>query len=205
MSATVTDDGTEIAYSVWGRRDGSPVLMIQGLGLDHRGWALQRGAFGRRAPLHRARQSRHRPLRRAARPVRPRPHGRRRGRGARRRGDRAGARRRRVDGRCHRADHRRDASGARAFAHAGVHRVPAPRMAPRAARGMGRCGERTRHARPDGRRHALDDRAADAPAVRRLRERARARARADQAARVRRPGRSDPRSQRRAALRACRR
>jgi len=48
MSATVTDDGTEIAYSAWGRRDGSPVLLIQGLGVDHRGWALQRGAFGRR-------------------------------------------------------------------------------------------------------------------------------------------------------------
>jgi 3-oxoadipate enol-lactonase len=47
MSATVTDDGTEIAYSAWGRREGSPVLMIQGLGMDHRGWALQRGAFGR--------------------------------------------------------------------------------------------------------------------------------------------------------------
>jgi 3-oxoadipate enol-lactonase len=47
MSATVTDDGTNIAYSVWGRRDGSPVLLIQGLGVDHRGWALQRGAFGR--------------------------------------------------------------------------------------------------------------------------------------------------------------
>jgi 3-oxoadipate enol-lactonase len=48
MSATVTDDGTNIAYGVWGRRGGSPVLMIQGLGVDHRGWALQRGAFGRR-------------------------------------------------------------------------------------------------------------------------------------------------------------
>jgi len=48
MSATVTDDGTKIAYSAWGRRDGTPVLMIQGLGVDRRGWALQRGAFGRR-------------------------------------------------------------------------------------------------------------------------------------------------------------
>ena len=48
MSAAVTDDGTHIAYSAWGRRDGTPVLMIQGLGVDHRGWALQRGAFGRR-------------------------------------------------------------------------------------------------------------------------------------------------------------
>jgi 3-oxoadipate enol-lactonase len=44
----VTSDGVEIAYHTWGRRDRSPVLMIQGLGMDSRGWALQRGAFGRR-------------------------------------------------------------------------------------------------------------------------------------------------------------
>jgi 3-oxoadipate enol-lactonase len=44
----LTDDGVNIAYSAWGRRDGSPVVMIQGLGMDGRGWALQRGAFGRR-------------------------------------------------------------------------------------------------------------------------------------------------------------
>ena len=43
-----TDDGVNIAYSAWGRRDGSPVVMIQGLGVDGRGWALQRGAFGRK-------------------------------------------------------------------------------------------------------------------------------------------------------------
>ncbi len=48
MPETVVDDGTHIAYSAWGRRDGTPVLMIQGLGVDGRGWALQRGAFGRR-------------------------------------------------------------------------------------------------------------------------------------------------------------
>lgn len=47
MSETVTDYGIRIAYSAWGRRDGTPVLLIQGLGVDHRGWALQRGAFGR--------------------------------------------------------------------------------------------------------------------------------------------------------------
>jgi len=40
-------DGVEIAYDVWGRRDGPPVLLIQGLGTDSRGWALQRMAFGR--------------------------------------------------------------------------------------------------------------------------------------------------------------
>jgi 3-oxoadipate enol-lactonase len=48
VGTTVTPDGVEIAYSTWGRRDGSPVLLIQGLGVDHRGWGLQRGAFGRR-------------------------------------------------------------------------------------------------------------------------------------------------------------
>jgi 3-oxoadipate enol-lactonase len=41
------DDGVEIAYDVWGRRDGPPVLLIQGLGMDSRGWVLQRMAFGR--------------------------------------------------------------------------------------------------------------------------------------------------------------
>ena len=43
-----TSDGIEIAFHRWGRRDGSPVLMIQGLGMDSGGWALQRGSFGRR-------------------------------------------------------------------------------------------------------------------------------------------------------------
>jgi 3-oxoadipate enol-lactonase len=41
-------DGTPIAYEVTGRRDGPPLLMLQGLGVDHRGWALQRFPFGRR-------------------------------------------------------------------------------------------------------------------------------------------------------------
>lgn len=48
MAVIVTDDGTKIAYHVWGKRDGSPVVLIQGLGTDGRGWALQRGAFGRK-------------------------------------------------------------------------------------------------------------------------------------------------------------
>jgi 3-oxoadipate enol-lactonase len=42
-----TSDGVRIAYDTWGARDGSPVLMIQGLGMNARAWALQRGAFGR--------------------------------------------------------------------------------------------------------------------------------------------------------------
>ena len=48
MRQTQADDGTVIAYDVFGRRDGDPVLLIQGLGTDSRGWALQRMAFGRR-------------------------------------------------------------------------------------------------------------------------------------------------------------
>ncbi|HWS47180.1 MAG TPA: alpha/beta fold hydrolase [Acidimicrobiia bacterium] len=47
-SVIVTDDGIRIAYSVWGRRDGTPIVLVQGLGVDGRGWALQRGAFGRK-------------------------------------------------------------------------------------------------------------------------------------------------------------
>jgi 3-oxoadipate enol-lactonase len=41
-------DGTAIAYDAFGRANGTPVVMIQGLGTDSRGWALQRFAFGRR-------------------------------------------------------------------------------------------------------------------------------------------------------------
>ena len=40
-------DGTRIFYDVSGRKDGTPVLMIQGLGIDSRGWAMQRARFGR--------------------------------------------------------------------------------------------------------------------------------------------------------------
>lgn len=48
MPELTTADGVEIHYEVWGRQDRTPVLMIQGLGTDSRGWALQRVAFGRR-------------------------------------------------------------------------------------------------------------------------------------------------------------
>ncbi|HEY7438420.1 MAG TPA: alpha/beta fold hydrolase [Acidimicrobiia bacterium] len=48
MSEVVVADGTTIHYDVFGRQGGSFVLMIQGLGADSRGWALQRLAFGRR-------------------------------------------------------------------------------------------------------------------------------------------------------------
>ena len=48
MPEVTASDGIQIAYDAFGRRDRSPVLMIQGLGADSRGWALQRGGFGRR-------------------------------------------------------------------------------------------------------------------------------------------------------------
>jgi 3-oxoadipate enol-lactonase len=44
----VASDGVDIHYEVFGRPDGEPLLMIQGLGTDSRGWAFQRLAFGRR-------------------------------------------------------------------------------------------------------------------------------------------------------------
>ncbi|HYU40069.1 MAG TPA: alpha/beta hydrolase [Acidimicrobiia bacterium] len=48
MPELIGDDGVEVAYDRWGRRDGPAVLLIQGLGMDSRGWALQRMALGRR-------------------------------------------------------------------------------------------------------------------------------------------------------------
>jgi 3-oxoadipate enol-lactonase len=52
MSSTaLAGDGTWIAYDASGRRDGPPVLLLQGLGADARGWALQRIPLGRRYRL----------------------------------------------------------------------------------------------------------------------------------------------------------
>jgi len=48
VRTTLAHDGTVIAYDEFGRRDGEPMLLIQGLGTDSRGWAFQRMAFGRR-------------------------------------------------------------------------------------------------------------------------------------------------------------
>jgi 3-oxoadipate enol-lactonase len=47
VKQATAEDGVGISYDVWGRRDGPPVLLIQGLGTDSRGWVLQRMAFGR--------------------------------------------------------------------------------------------------------------------------------------------------------------
>ncbi|MCU1500043.1 MAG: putative hydrolase [Acidimicrobiales bacterium] len=40
-------DGTAISYQLAGNRDGEPLLMIQGLGADSRGWTLQKRALSR--------------------------------------------------------------------------------------------------------------------------------------------------------------
>lgn len=46
MAFTWGEDGTRIHYDTWGNPEGEPVLMVQGLGADRRGWILQRRAFG---------------------------------------------------------------------------------------------------------------------------------------------------------------
>ena len=48
MKIASASDAVPIAYDVYGRADAEPMLMIQGLSADSRGWALQRMAFGRR-------------------------------------------------------------------------------------------------------------------------------------------------------------
>src|SRR4051794_20103815 len=47
MPYATASDGIRLHYDVFGRRDGEAVLMVQGLGTDSRGWALQRRAIGR--------------------------------------------------------------------------------------------------------------------------------------------------------------
>jgi pimeloyl-ACP methyl ester carboxylesterase len=48
VKRAVAPDGASIAYHTYGQAEGEPLLMLQGLGADSRGWALQRLAFGRR-------------------------------------------------------------------------------------------------------------------------------------------------------------
>jgi 3-oxoadipate enol-lactonase len=48
MRSATGADGTPIAYEAYGPADGETMLMIQGLGADSHGWALQRMAFRRR-------------------------------------------------------------------------------------------------------------------------------------------------------------
>lgn len=47
MPDTVASDGTTIAYEVVGPADAPPLLMIQGLGADRRGWVLQQAGLAR--------------------------------------------------------------------------------------------------------------------------------------------------------------
>ena len=47
MPYALSDDGIRLHFDTFGRRNGEPVLMIQGLGADSRGWTLQRAAIGR--------------------------------------------------------------------------------------------------------------------------------------------------------------
>ena len=52
VAFTRASDGTRIHYEVAGSRRGEPVLLVQGLGTDLRGWAFQRLALGRRHRLY---------------------------------------------------------------------------------------------------------------------------------------------------------
>ena len=42
----IVPDGARIAYDTFGRSDGEPLLLLQGLGADGRGWIRQRRAMG---------------------------------------------------------------------------------------------------------------------------------------------------------------
>jgi 3-oxoadipate enol-lactonase len=52
VAFTSASDGTRIHYEVAGNRRGEPLLLVQGLGADLRGWAFQRFALGRRYRLY---------------------------------------------------------------------------------------------------------------------------------------------------------
>lgn len=51
MAEVLTHDGTRIHYQVAGRPDGEPLLMLQGLGADSRGWTFQKRALAGRYRL----------------------------------------------------------------------------------------------------------------------------------------------------------
>lgn len=51
MGYVVAEDGTRVAYGLGGVHDGEPMVMIQGLGADRRGWIRQQRAFGERYRL----------------------------------------------------------------------------------------------------------------------------------------------------------
>lgn len=47
MARVATADGTRIAYDVFGKSDGDPLLLVMGLGVDRWGWIRQRGTLGK--------------------------------------------------------------------------------------------------------------------------------------------------------------
>ena len=51
MPNVVVADGNSISYSLAGRRDGEPLLLIHGLGADSRGWIMQKRALASRFRL----------------------------------------------------------------------------------------------------------------------------------------------------------
>ncbi len=51
MPHAIAADGTRIAYELCGPEDGEPLVLVQGLGADRRGWLMQRGALGERYRL----------------------------------------------------------------------------------------------------------------------------------------------------------
>ena len=51
MPHTLAADGTPLHYNLVGARNGEPLLCLQGLGVDGRGWAAQRLALGARYRL----------------------------------------------------------------------------------------------------------------------------------------------------------
>jgi 3-oxoadipate enol-lactonase len=48
MAYVRAEDGVRLHYQVWGPSDGEPLLLVHGLGADHRAWIMQRRAFGSR-------------------------------------------------------------------------------------------------------------------------------------------------------------
>jgi pimeloyl-ACP methyl ester carboxylesterase len=48
MAYVRAEDGVRLHYQVWGPIDGEPLLLVHGLGADHRAWIMQRRAFGSR-------------------------------------------------------------------------------------------------------------------------------------------------------------
>ncbi len=48
MAYVKAEDGVRLHYQVWGPSDGEPLLLVHGLGADHRAWIMQRRALGSR-------------------------------------------------------------------------------------------------------------------------------------------------------------